>query len=94
VTAHQLDPQPAPAVTPQPLPTTVNVAGVHATGPAGSMPLVRLEVSTPAGSTVVFLPPDMARQVADLLAATALQVRSGLVGPAGPLPGNGGRPQG
>jgi hypothetical protein len=71
--------EPAPQVTPQPLPTTVSVAGVHATGPAGV--------------TVVFLPPDTARQVAGLLQTAALQVRSGLIVPAGVLPGNGGRPQ-
>jgi hypothetical protein len=85
--------EPAPQVTPQPLPTTVSVAGVHATGPAGAAPLVRVELAIPAGVTVVFLPPDMARQVAGLLQTAALQVRSGLIVPAGVLPGNGGWPQ-
>jgi len=65
----------APECSPGPVPTQI-AAG---TTVVGGKTLVVLQVSTPAGVSMVFLPPAMARDVAAAIEKSAVTAETGLV---------------
>lgn len=71
-------PQSPQAVGPSPVPLTVNVAAAQR---GDGTKLIVLEVHSPTGAAVYFMPPDFAVTVAKMIADNAAVARSGLIVP-------------
>ncbi len=66
---------PMPSVTPQPVPTAIQMAS--SMGPSGEKYVI-LTLTTPVGQNVYFFDPESADKIADALKETARLSRTGL----------------